>query len=96
MFDFSKVRSVYSGRKGCMCGCNGRHTYSSKFQVEATKDRGYAVDSGEVNDRTVKTLTNKVARLLADSSGVKHVYFDPDYVAVDMANDRTYCLYFAD
>jgi hypothetical protein len=58
------VRSVYSGKQGCMCGCKGKHRYHPKHLVEATKDRGYGIGPEETNLRQV----TKVLRLLqADS-----------------------------
>src|SRR5208282_2899370 len=49
----SDVSSVYSGKPGCCCGCNGNHRYNSQHVESASKNRGYAVTPDEVNDRQV-------------------------------------------
>lgn len=60
MIDPDHVVSVYSGRPGCMCGCRGKHTYARAFVAEGSKRRGYAVDQGEVSDRSVRTIVRKL------------------------------------
>lgn len=63
--NINDVRSVYSGQNGkCCCGCAGKHTYPSKYQKEASKDRGYEVGDEEVCDRTVKLIVNKMNKYL--------------------------------
>jgi len=58
------VMSVYSGKNGrCCCGCAGKHTYASKWQAAAGKDRGFKVTDDEVNDRTVKLILGKIAKI---------------------------------
>lgn len=52
--DKSKVASVYSGRHGCCCGCNGKHTYASAHAQAGTV----------VSDRTVATIVNKLNRVI--------------------------------
>lgn len=97
MFDLNHVATVYSGRKGCACGCRGKYSYASAFACDRLS---YYVDNDGVNDRSVRTIANKVAALLADpNSDVARVHVGADihdrpYVAVDMANDRTYTVYF--
>jgi hypothetical protein len=49
-----------------MCGCAGKYSYASKFQAYGSKERGYAVDDDEVNDRTVRMFVKKVS----ESDGV--------------------------
>lgn len=93
MFDLSKVTKVYSGRKGCACGCRGKYSYASAFKCD--RPSYYTGDDG-VSDRTVKTMVNKVDKLLRDGSDVQRVHVDDDYVAVDLDHDRTYTLYFAE
>jgi hypothetical protein len=60
--DKSKIKSVYSGRHGCCCGCNGNHRYASAFAEELSKERGYPVD---VSDRSVSIIVNKMNRIIA-------------------------------
>ncbi len=54
------VTRVYSGKIGCMCGCNGKYRTASKFRELVGKERGYAVDDNEVSDRSVKIMYTKV------------------------------------
>lgn len=92
MFDRSKITKVYSGRKGCACGCRGKYAYASAFRCE--RPDYYSGDEG-VSDRSVRTITNRVAQLLADpASDVARVTVDPAFIAVDMTHDRTYTIYF--
>ncbi len=52
----SDVSSVYSGKPGCCCGCNGNHRYNSAHVDSASKNRGCAVTADEVSDRKVKKV----------------------------------------
>ncbi len=68
-----QVMSVYSGKAGrCYCGCSGNHRYASKHVAAASKDRGYAVDADEVNDRQVKRVLGIVK---------EHFAYDPETCA---------------
>jgi hypothetical protein len=89
MFDVNRVTSVYSGRKGCACGCRGNYTYSCR----EAQPSYYKED--ESNPKTVKMMARKVARMVADpNSNVQRVMVDDEWFAVDMDNDRTYTVYF--
>ncbi len=35
------VREVYSGKQGCMCGCNGKYSVNPAHKKEADEERGY-------------------------------------------------------
>jgi hypothetical protein len=48
---------VYSGRKGCMCGCLGKYSYTAKGAVEQSP--GYEPN---INERSVKIITGKLLR----------------------------------
>jgi hypothetical protein len=55
MATLDKVTKVYSGKPGCMCGCNGKWTYSSTAKA----------DSGcepTRNDSIVKRTFNKIMK----------------------------------
>ena len=59
------VRSVYSGKVNtCACGCSGNHRYAAKFAKEAGIDRGYAVDSEEISDRSVAIIVGKINKAI--------------------------------
>ena len=93
MFNLNHVSAVYSGRKGCACGCKGKYAYATKHPEQ--RPSYYTGDEG-FNDRTVKMLVGKVERLLAEGA-VESVMVDADgeWFAVDMPNDRTYTVYMA-
>lgn len=57
MFDVSKVSKVYSGKRGCMCGCRGKWSYSSTSREAFT-----CRDMDGINDRSVKIIAGKLLR----------------------------------
>jgi len=92
MFDKSKITKVYSGRKGCACGCRGKYSYGSKY---ISRRPSYYDHMEGVSDRTVSVITNRVMGLLQDQNApVERVIWEDNFVAVDLMNDRTYTLYF--
>jgi hypothetical protein len=54
------VFKVYSGRRGCMCGCIGNYRYASHHVEYGSKERGYGVSEDEVSDRQVSRVVNKI------------------------------------
>jgi len=53
------ITKVYSGRIGCMCGCNGRYSYTA---MGAREDNpGYDV-TDQINERSVKIIAGKLLR----------------------------------
>lgn len=50
--DISNIRKVYSGKIGCMCGCQGKYSYN-----EGTAPEGW---QGKVSTRSVKIIAKKV------------------------------------
>ena len=60
MIDINNIKSVYSGKPGCCCGCLGKHTYASRTKIKAGIKRGYPINNNEVNDRVVKIIVNKM------------------------------------
>ena len=57
MLDTTRIAKVYSGRRGCMCGCLGKYSYTAHGAVESNP--GYDV-SDAVNERSVKIIAKKV------------------------------------
>lgn len=57
MLDISKITKVYNGRIGCMCGCNGKYSYTAEGAV--VDNPGYDV-SDSVNERSVRIIAKKV------------------------------------
>ena len=57
--DISNIVKVYSGKCGCMCGCNGKYSYTA--DGAANHGPGYDV-SDMVNERSVKIIAGKVMR----------------------------------
>lgn len=90
------VKSSYSGRQGCMCGCNGKYTYNVNHVIAAGESRGYKVKFDEVG--SVKRAVNKVNKALAnfdpnDPFTTLHLNLGKDestrYIIVDTHNERT-------
>ena len=50
--DISNIAKVYSGKMGCMCGCNGKYSYNEGVEREDWQ--------GDVNLRSVKIIAKKV------------------------------------
>jgi len=50
--DISNVAKVYSGKRGCMCGCKGKYSYN-----EGTPREDW---QAPVNVRSVKVIAGKV------------------------------------
>lgn len=86
----NKVKSVYSGRPGCCCGCQGKHSYASATRIEAGKSRGYEVSDDEVSDRSVKMIVNKLNKLIF--LGDPSIEANDQYVAYN--GHRTLIAYF--
>ena len=61
----------YSGRPGCMCGCNGKYAYTSKLRKFSGKNRGYSIDDDEISDVAVKRMITKFKKLLKEGETVQ-------------------------
>ena len=85
------VVSVYSGKPGCACGCNGNYRYAAKYAAEAGKDRGYVVDADEVNDKQVRRVLKLLQTAdLGDSTWLTSK--DGEWYSVTL-NGRVYTVY---
>lgn len=73
MLDTNRIVKVYSGRKGCMCGCGGKYSYTAHGAVNNSP--GYDV-SDYVNERSVKIIAKKVFSNPA-------VQYEEDYAFVE-------------
>lgn len=52
LLDVSKIAKVYTGKRGCMCGCQGTYRYNEGVEREAWQ--------GKVSTRSVKIIARKV------------------------------------
>jgi hypothetical protein len=84
MINVGNVYKVYSGRRGCMCGCKGKYSYTAKGAVDHSP--GYDV-TNSINERSVKIITTKV---LSNPNKI----VDGDHVYVEQ-NDRILVAFFA-
>jgi len=73
MLNIDKIVKVYNGRIGCMCGCNGKYSYTAKGAVE--NGPGYDV-TDSVNERSVRIIAKKI---LANPN----VKFEDNYAFVE-------------
>lgn len=88
------VMSVYSGKPGCCCGCNGNHRYNSKHVALGSASRGYAVTPADVNDRQVAKV---LALVQANADRLEDWDEDSNNFAVTLTSDsgtqRLYIVY---
>ena len=69
MLNTDKIVKVYSGKRGCMCGCQGKYSYTE----DGAKNFGPGYDvSDSVNERSVRIIAKKV---LADPNVVFEDYY---------------------
>lgn len=55
--NIDNIVKVYSGKIGCMCGCNGKYSYTK----DGAENFGPGYDvSDSVNERSVKIIAGKV------------------------------------
>jgi len=80
------ITRVYNGKQGCMCGCNGKYTTNPRFKELVGKERGYAVDNDECNERIVKIIAGKVLRN-------PNVKYEGNYAYLEQGN-RIQVVYF--
>ena len=71
--DINNIVKVYSGKMGCMCGCNGKYSYTADGAVDYSP--GYDV-SDSVNERSVRIIAGKVLNN-------PNVIFEGDYAFVE-------------
>ncbi len=89
--DVVNVERVYSGKPGCMCGCNGKYSYSSTH-VEKREDW-----QGKVSDKAVAIAVNKLQNYI-QSHTEEQLQADidrddfsiaSDYVCVDIESEKS-------
>jgi hypothetical protein len=55
--DISNIVKVYNGKCGCMCGCNGKYSYTA----DGAQNYGPGYDvTDSINERSVKILAKKI------------------------------------
>ncbi len=85
MLNVDKIVKVYNGRIGCMCGCNGKYSYTA----DGAKNYGPGYDvTDSVNERSVRIIAKKI---LANPL----VEFEGNYAFVeDRVRNRIQVVYF--
>jgi len=85
MLDISKIVKVYNGKLGCMCGCNGKYSYTA----DGAEKHGPGYDvTDNINERSVKIIAKKV---LVNPNNV----WEGNYVFVeDRAANKIQVVYF--
>lgn len=66
------VLMVYTGKRGCMCGCLGKYRYTKASAALATGTRGYECRPEEINEGQVTRVLNIMATL--DDVEVMEIY----------------------
>ncbi len=81
------IVKVYNGKRGCMCGCNGKYSYTE----DGAKNFGPGYDvTDSINERSVKIIAKKV--LSHPEANFKE---SPDYVFVeDRVANKIQIVYF--
>ena len=73
MLNVDRIVKVYNGRCGCMCGCNGKYSYTA----DGAKNHGPGYDvTDSVNERSVRIMAKKVL-------SNPNVVFENDYAFVE-------------
>ena len=85
MLDISKITKVYNGKIGCMCGCNGKYSYTAEGAVK--DNPGYDV-TDSINERSVRIIAKKVL------SNPNNVYEDGMAYVEDKVRNRIQVIYF--
>lgn len=57
------VLMVYTGKLGCMCGCNGKYRYTKESAALAKAHRGYECQPEEINEGQVTRVLKLMATL---------------------------------
>ena len=73
MLNVDRIVKVYNGRCGCMCGCNGKYSYTADGAINHSP--GYDVTDA-VNERSVRIIAKKVL-------SNPNVKFENDYAFVE-------------
>lgn len=73
MLNVDRIVKVYNGRCGCMCGCNGKYSYTADGAINHSP--GYDVTDA-VNERSVRIIAKKVL-------SNPNVVFENDYAFVE-------------
>ena len=76
MLNVDRIVKVYNGRCGCMCGCNGKYSYTADGAINHSP--GYDVTDA-VNERSVRIIAKKVL-------SNPNVVFEGDYAFVEDRN----------
>jgi len=85
---------VYSGKLGCMCGCNGKYWVTPESRAEAGKEQGYEYDDDEVSETQVlRILRLMQAQAAKDPSSVEYSNESPENFYVEVSPTRCYCIF---
>jgi hypothetical protein len=87
MLDVSKIKKVYNGKIGCMCGCQGKYSYTQ----DGADNHGPGYDVQDmVSERSVKIIAKKVM-----NNPNRNESESQEYVFVeDRKNNRIQVVYF--
>ena len=85
--EIQNIVKVYNGKRGCMCGCNGKYSYTE----DGAKNFGPGYDvTDSINERSVKIIAKKV---LSNPNANRDE--STEYVFVeDRARNRIQVVYF--
>lgn len=87
MFNLDNIAKVYNGKIGCMCGCQGKYSYTK----DGAENYGPGYDvTDSINERSVKIIAKKVlTNPLADrTESTEYVFVE------DRERNRIQVVYF--
>lgn len=70
------IYGSYSGKSGCMCGCNGNYKYKKEYRETVEELNGYKLDDEDINDSSVNRMINTFKKLLSDDKN--YIEFNED------------------
>jgi len=65
------IATVYSGKPGCACGCNGKYSCTVAAQDEVAESHGYRYSADQVSDRRCLSILRKV-----QAAALEHPYHE--------------------
>jgi hypothetical protein len=85
------VLKAYSGKPGCLCGCNGRYYVTAASRAIASANRGYAYNDKDVSEAQVL----RILRLVQAQAATKPESVEDFGSGVEArVGGRAYVLYF--
>lgn len=103
MLTVDNVLCTYTGKTGCMCGCNGNYYITEASRAEATANRGYEYEDTDVKPRAVTMAVNRLVSYISNMTEEQlqcavdkeelFIAADKQYIGTQI-NGRSHFVYF--